>query len=355
MLAGFRNHRNFYHPWVCAFLMVGHPWRGGAEGLPAGVHPAAHRGGGDLYAARPRPPVVGSHHPRRAPLRRAVRPRQVPPVLPRPHRRRRLRLRLRQRRRRRAAAPPADVVVVGEGSAGGGGWQRRGGGEAGAVAAAGHAGEEGVVPGELRLHPGDPGEEPRPPTLRPRRRRRRLPRAVRAHAPRRARARRRELPLLPWKLLHVHPRRRRGRRRRLRPRVRGVQGREGDRGAGVVAGPPHQGLPAQPVLPPQVQARAQGALRLPRRRLRRRRRLGGGGGEVLAALGVGGAPERVARAAGRHGARRRGPAAAVAAPAGLRDVRAGRRARAAAVGGDGDGYVPARQEEVVRRHLLKGR
>lgn len=319
MLAGFRNHRNFYHPWVCAFLMVGHPWRGGAEGLPAGVHPAAHRGGGDLDAARPRPPVVGPHHPRRAPLRRAVRPRQVPAVLPRPHRRRRLR---RRQRRRRRAPPPADgvatdVIVGGEGSAGGGGWRRRGGGEAGAVAAAGHAGEEGVVPGELRVHPGDPGEEPRAPPLRPRRRR--LPRAVRAHAPRRARPRRRELPLLPRQLLHVHPRRR---RRRLRPRVRGVQGREGDRGAGVMAGPTHQGLPAQPVLPPQVQARAQGPLRLPRRRLRRRWRRRLGGGEVLAALGVGGAPERVARAAGRHGARRRGPAAAVAAPAGLRDVRA---------------------------------
>jgi hypothetical protein len=52
-----------------------------------------------------------------------------------------------------------------------------------------------------------------------------------------------ELPVLLEHLLHVDP----GGGRGLHPRLRGVQGGQGHRGAGVVAGPPHQGLPAQPV------------------------------------------------------------------------------------------------------------
>jgi hypothetical protein len=168
----------------------------------------------------------------------------------------------------------------------------------------------------------------------------------------------RELPVLPEQLLHVDP----GGGRRLHPRVRGVQGGQGHRGAGVVAGPPHQGLPAQPVLPPQVQARAQGPLRLPRRLPRRRRRAlrrflrlrrtAAAAGAVLTALGLRGAPQRVARAPGRHRARRRrGPAPALAAPPGLRAVHARRHGRASpAAAGGGEGHLPARPEEVLR-HL----
>lgn len=157
----------------------------------------------------------------------------------------------------------------------------------------------------------------------------------------------RELPVLPEQLLHVDP----GRGERQHPRLRGVQGGEGDRGAGVVAGPAHQGVAAEPVLPAQVQARAQGSVRVPGRRLPllfvavRRRRLA-----VLAALGVRGAPQRVARGPGRHRAgRRRGPPPALAAPPGLRAVHARRRhAAAAAAAASCEGHLPPRQEAVLR-------
>jgi hypothetical protein len=154
----------------------------------------------------------------------------------------------------------------------------------------------------------------------------------------------RELPVLPEQLLHVDP----GRGERQHPRLRGVQGGEGDRGAGVVAGPAHQGVAAEPVLPAQVQARAQGPVRVPGRRLALvfvvavRRRLA-----VLAALGVRGAPQRVARGPGRHRAgRRRGPPPALAAPPGLRAVHARRRHAAAAA--SCEGHLPPRQEAVLR-------
>lgn len=163
-----------------------------AEGLPAGVHPGAHHRGGDLDAARAGPAVVGAHHAQRAAVRGAVRAGHVPAVLARPHRGRQLRqgrplLHLLQQRqhgvvaggqRRRAAAVVAGrVAVVGRRRE-----ARHGGhdGPAGAVAAAGHPDQEVVVPGELHLHPGDPGQEPGAPPLRPHRRR--VPRALRAHA-----------------------------------------------------------------------------------------------------------------------------------------------------------------------------
>jgi hypothetical protein len=97
--------------------------------------------------------------------------------------------------------------------------------------------------------------------------------------------------------------------------------------------------PSSASIPPQVEALAQGPLCLPRRLSRFFP------GAVLAALGLGGAPQRVARAPGRHRThRRRGPAPALAAPPGLRAVHARRHHSEA--GGKSD--VPSRQEEVVR-------
>jgi hypothetical protein len=157
--------------------------------VPAGIHPAAHHRGGDLDAARAGPAVVGADHAQRAPVRGAVRAGHVPAVLARAHRGRQLRqgrplLHLLQRQhddvaggRRRAA----EVVAGGLAVVGGAGKARHGGhGPAGAVPAAGHPDQEVVVPRELHLDPGDPGQEPGAPPLRPHRRR--VPRALRAHA-----------------------------------------------------------------------------------------------------------------------------------------------------------------------------